>query len=328
MDETNFFPINLRLLRIDTILGIDLYLKGRQGYVLYRSRTVPFNDRVRANLISHGVENLYIVNDDKEKFARYVENNLVSILGDPAVDVDQKRQLVYDSSINVARGLLQNPTSPDTLKRSNNIVRGMVDLHLKDSGGFKKIIELMPLDYSLINHSANVATYSIAIGKAMGIGKNDLYELGLGALLHDIGKNKIPKEILYKPGKLSSDEFELIKKHVLLGLDMVSNLRIVPRQSLNPILWHHERLSGHGYPYGRSGEDIPLFGMITAIADSFDAMTTNRIYQSALSTFQSLETLLAESECYDMNVVLELVKLMSPQDTIDKARPKADLVIY
>ena len=322
MKDYNYIPIDLELLRIDTILGVDLFLKSQREFILYRSRNVPFNDRVRRNLLSHGVRELYISKADEKKFAQYVENNLASILDDPLVKTEYKCQLVYESSINIARDLLHNPTSPSIVKRSTKIVRGMVDLHLKEEGGFKKIIEMMPLDYSIINHSANVATYSIAMGKSLGVGKNDLYELGLGALLHDIGKSKIPKEILEKPGKLTSEEFEKVKEHVELGLNMASGNPVIPRQSMQPILWHHERLSGCGYPSGKGRDEIPFFGLITAIADSFDAMTTNRVYQKAQTTYRALEILLAENHNYDLRILLELLKLMSPTANIEHLKPQ------
>ena len=327
MERQNFIPISLELLRIDTILGVDLFLKINQGHVLYRSSKVPFNDKVRRNLISHGVSELYISNTDSDKFARYIENNLSGILNDPLVPPEQKRQLVYDSSINIARDLLQNPSSPTAIKRSTNVVKNMVDLHLKDEGGFQKLVELMPRDYDLIHHSANVATYSVALGKALGVSKSDLYELGLGSLLHDVGKSKIPREILYKPGKLTNDEFNVIKEHVFHGMNIAGTNPVIPKNALTPILWHHERLSGAGYPYGKVQDEIPLYGMITGIADSFDAMTTKRIYQDAVSTFKSLEILLSESDSYDSKVVLELIKLLGPEVSLDKLKAKSGIIV-
>ncbi|MCP4582135.1 MAG: HD domain-containing protein [candidate division Zixibacteria bacterium] len=323
----DFIDIDLELLRIDTILGVDLYLKSSSGFVLYRSRNIPFNEKVRGNLLNHGVKELYIPSSESAKFNRYIENNLASILADEKVSIERKRKIAYESSQNVARELIQDPTSPTVVKRATKIVEGLVDLHQKDDGGFQKIIQLMPGDYSIINHSANVATYSIAIGKSLGVSKNDLYELGVGALLHDIGKSKVPMGILNKPARLTSDEFNMVKEHVLYGLKMASNNPVVPKQSLIPILNHHERLTGIGYPYGKSESEIPLFGLITAVADSFDAMTTNRVYQKALSSFKALEILLTETDNYDIKVLGELLKLMGPDkaNLKLKANPITDL---
>lgn len=323
----DYMAIDLEYLRIDTILGVDLYLQSSDKLILYRSRNVPFNDKVRKNLLIHGVKQLYIASSDSEKYSRYIENNLGHILADPNVNVDKKRALVYDSSLNIARELLKDPTSPTTVKRATKIVEGMVELYQKDTGGFQKIIQLMPFDYSIINHSANVATYSIAVGKSLGIQKNDLYELGLGALLHDIGKSKIPKEILNKPARLTPDEFNKVKEHVVFGMDIASNNPLIPRKSLEPILCHHERLSGIGYPHGIKENNIPLYGLITGAADSFDAMTTNRVYQKALTTYDALEILLEETDDYDRRVLVELLKLMGPDKVFKKQASEIDLSI-
>jgi len=315
--ESKFIEIDLDLLRIDTILGIDLYIKVPQGFILYRSKKIPFNERVRKNLLYHGVTSLYIPARDSGKFSHYVETNLSNIMSDQNVKTDVKRQLVYDSSLHIARDLIANPNSITTIKRSTKVVENMVDLHLKDDGGFKKLIELMPSDYKLFSHSANVATYSIALGKSIGISnKNELYELGLGAFLHDVGKSKIPKEILYKPGPLDHNEFEKIKEHVQLGYNIVKKNPIIPKRSMMPILLHHERLSGTGYPSGMRKEQISIFGLITAVADAFDAMTTNRVYQNAQSTYDVLQRLLADDDKYDRGIILEMIKLLGPHQEI------------
>jgi len=321
--------IDLDLLRIDTILGIDLYLKVPQGFILYRSKKIPFNEKVRKNLLYHGVTSLYIPARESGKFSDYIENNLTNILSDESIKNETKRQLVYDSSITIARDLIANPNSITTIKRSSRVVENMVDLHLKDDGGFKKLIELMPSEYKLFSHSANVATYSIALGKSMGIfSKNELYELGLGAFLHDVGKSEIPKAILFKPGPLDHDEFEKIKEHVQLGYNIVKKNPVIPKRSMLPILLHHERLSGTGYPSGIRKEQISPVGLITAVADSFDAMTTNRVYQDAQSTYDVLQLLLADDDKYDRGIVLEMIKLLGPhQEIADFKVPKAEIIV-
>lgn len=321
MEKIDYTAIDLELLRIDTILGVDLYLKNQQSYTLYRAQNIPFNDKIRRNLLNHGVKELYIKSRDTLKFNLYLENNLSGILSDPDIGIEVKRQVVYESSLNIARDLIQNPGSITTLKRSTQVVRNLVDLQLKDRGGFQKVAELMPVDYKIFTHSANVATFSIAIGNSLGISKSDLYELGLGALLHDIGKSKIPKMLLEKPGPLTDDEFNLVKRHVVYGINIAERNPIVPKNSFHPILYHHERLSGAGYPHGKNGNEIPFYGMIAAVADSFDAMTTNRVYQKAYSTFQALEMLLSDSANYDHRAVLALTRLLGPGGKDEILRP-------
>jgi putative nucleotidyltransferase with HDIG domain len=313
MRNQEFIEIDLELLRIDTILGFDLYLAGPNDYILYRSRNVPFNERVRQNLIGHGVKALYLPGRDMGKFTSYIENNLSNIVTDPHIKTEVKCQILYDASVNIARDLLFDPGSLTIVKRSAKVVENMVDLYLKDEGGIKKIIEIMPEDYQLYTHCTNVSILSVALGKSLGVlTKNELYELGLGALLHDIGKSKVPRHILNKPGPLSPDEFSEVKQHVRYGCCMVENNPVVPRQALQAIQSHHERLSGTGYPSGQGAGNIPLFGLITGVADSFDAMTSNRTYQKAMTSFKAMDILLSEPHNYEKKIVFEMLNLLGP----------------
>jgi HD-GYP domain-containing protein (c-di-GMP phosphodiesterase class II) len=130
-------------------------------------------------------------------------------------------------------------------------------------------------------HSERVARYSIGIGKNLNLGEQDMRNLRISALLHDVGKIGIDDRILRKPGALSDDEFEVMKGHPSKGAAIMSGVAqlidIVPGMK-----YHHEKWSGGGYPDGLTGEEIPMQARIVAIADTLDAMTTNRPYQKAM----------------------------------------------
>jgi HD-GYP domain-containing protein (c-di-GMP phosphodiesterase class II) len=130
-------------------------------------------------------------------------------------------------------------------------------------------------------HSERVARYSIAIGKNLSLPERDMRNLRISALLHDVGKIGIDDRILRKPGALSDDEFEVMKQHPAKGAAIMSGVAqlidIIPGMK-----YHHEKWSGGGYPDGLEGEQIPMQARIVAIADTFDAMTTNRPYQKAM----------------------------------------------
>ncbi|HUR80706.1 MAG TPA: HD domain-containing phosphohydrolase [Thermoanaerobaculia bacterium] len=130
-------------------------------------------------------------------------------------------------------------------------------------------------------HSERVARYSIGIGKNLGLSDKEMRDLRISALLHDVGKIGIDDRILRKPGALSDDEFELMKQHPAKGAAIMSGVAqlidIIPGMK-----YHHEKWSGGGYPDGLEGEQIPMQARIVAIADTFDAMTTNRPYQKAM----------------------------------------------
>lgn len=130
-------------------------------------------------------------------------------------------------------------------------------------------------------HSDRVAEFSVLIGKKLGLPDKDLKTLQLGGLFHDVGKIGVPDSILLKDSKLTQDEYSEIKNHPLIGVHILSNATIF--QDLIPIVkHHHERYDGTGYPSKLSGENIPYLARITAIADTFDAMTSKRTYRDAL----------------------------------------------
>ncbi len=130
-------------------------------------------------------------------------------------------------------------------------------------------------------HSDRVSAFSVLIGEKLGLSKEDLRKLEIGGLFHDIGKIGVPDAILQKPGKLSDDEYSEIKNHPTIGAHILSTASIF--QDILPIVkYHHERYDGRGYPEQLSGENIPYLARITAVADTFDAMTSRRSYRDSL----------------------------------------------
>jgi putative nucleotidyltransferase with HDIG domain len=154
-------------------------------------------------------------------------------------------------------------------------------------------------------HSVNVARYSDLIAKEMRLSPKFCEDMMLGALLHDIGKIGIPEHILNKPDKLTDAEYEIIKTHPTIGYEMVKHINAFEKNGvLDAILYHHEREDGSGYPKGLYSEEIPSIAKIIAVADSFDAMTSNRTYRKGNSfDFAINEIVLNKGKRYDPQVV-------------------------
>ena len=150
---------------------------------------------------------------------------------------------------------------------------------------FDMLHNMRQIDDSTYAHSVNVALICRLIGKWKNFSEKDMDTLTLCGLLHDIGKSKIPNEIIGKPGKLTDSEYEEIKKHPVIGYNMVKNLNIDQRVK-NAVLLHHERFDGKGYPLGLTGSEIDDFTSIVSIADVYDAMTANRCYRDGLCPFE------------------------------------------
>lgn len=158
-------------------------------------------------------------------------------------------------------------------------------------------------DNYLYSHSVNVGIYSAALGMAVGLKRDELIDLGIGAILHDIGKTMVPMEILLKPGRLTEEEYATMKQHAFFGYELLKDHADIPLISAHCALQHHERLDGSGYPRGLVGDQIHLYGQIVGIADVYDALTSNRIYRKAYLPHEALEILFASTGQFDSDLI-------------------------
>lgn len=139
-------------------------------------------------------------------------------------------------------------------------------------------------------HSQRVSVYSAQLAKSIGLGDDEVENIRKVALLHDIGKIGVPDSILNKPGRLSDEEFVIMKGHTCTGGDIIKAIKTLPN-IYDGVRYHHERYDGKGYPEGLKGEDIPFIARIIAVADAYDAMTSDRIYRKHLSPEQVMSEL-------------------------------------
>ena len=130
-------------------------------------------------------------------------------------------------------------------------------------------------------HSGRVAKYAMTIGEGLGLGAAELDRLRISALLHDVGKIGIDDRVLKKPGSLTDEEFQVMKQHPVKGANIMRSVAQL-KDMLPGIELHHEQVNGKGYPHGLQGDQIPLMARIISVADTLDAITTNRPYQSAM----------------------------------------------
>ncbi|NLK01295.1 MAG: HD-GYP domain-containing protein [Clostridia bacterium] len=181
-------------------------------------------------------------------------------------------------------------------------ISGVINTVLDDILGQKDImvnlVDIRTLGDSTFFHSVNVCTLSILAGISMGYNRPGLYQLGVGSLLHDIGKVLVPPEILHKPGKLTKAEFDEMKKHPQYGYNILREMPNISLASANVAFEHHERYNGEGYPRELSGKEIHEYAQITGLADIYDALTSDRIYRKAYPHHEAIEMIAASGNFY------------------------------
>ncbi len=165
-------------------------------------------------------------------------------------------------------------------ERMEPVVARITDSITRNQGALLSLMRLKERDTYTFQHSMSVATLMVAFARSLELPEKVVHAAGMGGMVHDIGKMRIPDEVLNKPGRLSDEEFHVMRSHVVLGLEILERTPGVTSEAYEISGQHHERYSGQGYPDGLHGYEIHQLGRMAAIVDTYDAMTANRVYQS------------------------------------------------
>ncbi len=235
-----------------------------------------------------------IFKNNKESFMKdYEALKFTNIIVEFSTDEDEvpdflregeRIKRTYFKALKVTRNLMQNlwMNQPVDVKSSRRIIYNLIDSLSQDEFGLLTLTAVKNLDDYTYNHSLNVGILSLALGQRIGLKKQMLAKLGSAAILHDIGKVALPKELIYKSKRLTNEEWELLKKHSDYGVKEILKTRGLDETgliSMTIAYQHHWNFNGSGYPVHDKNEQPVLFSRIVRICDSYDAMTTPRIYQ-------------------------------------------------
>lgn len=168
------------------------------------------------------------------------------------------------------------------------VVNHTVDGILRNPDAHVSLTQLKDWDRYTAQHSINVCILALAMGRHIGLQRQELEMLGTGALLHDVGKLRTPLEVLNKPGKLTEEEFKLMKAHPVHGRELLEHRYGLPHLVADMAYSHHERAAGGGYPRGLSGDQLTVWSKIVAIVDVYDAITSDRCYHKGMSPTEAL----------------------------------------
>lgn len=250
-----------------------------------------------------GFQGLYI--DDDLSKGLYISNVISEDL--KCETKNELRSFFFNAGVN------NKPKIKRQIKSIKKLIKNIVDEVLYDPQVMINIVDLRTYDDYTYSHSLNVAVLSVVIGTVLEMDREILYDLAMGALIHDIGKIFVSKKILNKPDKLTPGEFLEIKKHSEFGFDYLSDNFDIPEISKNIALLHHEQFNGNGYPNGISGDNIHLFGRIVCVADVYDALTSDRPYRRAILPSDAIEYIMSGyNTMFDPLIVNAFTKKIAP----------------
>ncbi|MEW6526274.1 MAG: HD-GYP domain-containing protein [Spirochaetota bacterium] len=245
-----------------------------------------------------------------------VENNDATAFTEQAQDI-------WESLFEAVR----TNARPD-LEQTKDFVLSLHKYVKQNKDRFLYLMKIKDYDDYTFTHSVNVGILAMTMASKHGLEEKLVREIGLGAFLHDVGKLMIPKEILNKKEKLTSDEFEVIKKHPEYGYEYVAKHDHIPSNALDVILHHHENYNGKGYPKNLQDEEIPIGARITSICDVYDALITPRPYKRAYSSREAILSIMKESRVkFNPILVSRFVRDMTPVLQKEPLIPVGTLVL-
>ena len=241
-----------------------------------------------------------------------IPEGLKEALSDNKLAPEQRSQAVYQHSRELMNRLLATPTA-ENLKASKQAIGMITDLILSDDQTASNMLRITSHDFYTYTHSVNVGVTSIMLAKAL-FGQSDahdMHELGAGFFLHDLGKVRIRADVINKPGRLTDVEMRHMRTHPFKGFKLLEKSDQLSEESRIIILQHHERDDGLGYPKQLAGEEIHIYGKVCCMADVYDALTSERSYKKAMTTFDALMLMKNQmSDHFDKKLFTEFVNLM------------------
>lgn len=293
-DPQSYFPMDLRTLRVDATVGFDLYIRVRGEFVLYRHQDLPFDVETLVSLRANGIDTLYVSEQSAEPLAEYYEQHLSSIVSDDRVPLPQRARSVVHVAQGIARSVLRNPDG-QTMRRASRVVHELASLAVGQPGAVARLIHLVGSGTTFESHSVNTALFAVAMGElAPDPSLEMVTSLAAAGLFHDIGLGMVQTEILQKPGPLDSDERRLVREHPVTGEQILRQCGDFPDEVLLAVRWHHERLDGSGYPDGLRGRAIPWTARAIAIAEVFDALTSDQPYRERIPPVEAVRMMYFE----------------------------------
>lgn len=195
----------------------------------------------------------------------------------------------------------------------SKIINDIIDEMLYRKNVFINLVDIKSMDNYTYQHSVNVIILSLILGMRINMDREKLYNLAMGAMLHDVGKVFVPKEVLLKNGKLTDKEFNIIKEHPLRGYEYLKDNIDVSAMSRVIVLQHHEKIDGTGYPEGINGNKIHEFARIISIVDVYDALTSDRPYRRGMCPNEAIEYLMGGADrLFDFHMVSSFVRNIVP----------------
>lgn len=291
----------MKFISIDKVkpnMILDMDIRSFNGKILYEKGTILDEQKIKI-IKNNGIFKIPIKNiSNEKKLNSYIHTTISKELLEKSF---LKTKKIFETLMNTGE-LNMSEVEEVTAEIINEMSNNFSDKI------FVPLKKLKSYDDYLFSHSLNVMILSALIALDMGVKDDELYEIALSGILHDVGKTKIPLEILNAPRKLSSDEFEFVKNHVIYTKEILENSGYNDKRVIEGSIEHHERFDGTGYIFKKKGKDISLYGRILALSDVYDALTSKRSYKDPWSPYKTISYILSHvNKDFDPDIAQNLI---------------------
>lgn len=301
-------------------MRIDQAIVDRGGRILI-ARGAVMDEYLIDSLMKLGINGVYIREGEEDPEEENISLVAKSVIEKTRVEDRAKVRLTESVKKRVSEGiqyLYNNTETQDFADTTNQITRELMRAISDNDAIAVDISTLKISDEYTFKHSVDVATMAMIVANQHGLNEKEVYEIGIAGLLHDLGKSKIPNEILNKPGRLNDEEFAIMKQHSVYGYEILKEKKDYSPAILLGVLQHHEKMNGTGYPMGATADKMHLFGRILSVVDIYDALVTERVYKKAFSQRDAIEMIMSMTQELDLDVMKSFLEsmILYPVDTI------------
>jgi HD-GYP domain-containing protein (c-di-GMP phosphodiesterase class II) len=278
LQSQGYLPVATATLFPATDVRCDLFVQRSGNEVqLYRSHTCPLDEDDLARLKRSGIDHLYIRTCDADLYRQYL---CEQVLHQPTLPTEIRFSALREATRVAFQDALEASDPNQAVLMATDLGRELAHLIADQAMALEQMFQILEHDYYTFTHVCNVSTYCVMLARDLGYsGTRELAQVATGALLHDIGKRRVPFAVLNKPTKPTEEEWLLIRRHPTDGYHELCNRPDLIWGQLMMVYQHHERLDGSGYPTGAVAGDIHPWAKLCAVVDVFDALTCSRPYR-------------------------------------------------
>lgn len=285
------YPVSPVMLLPNARGNFKVYVRQAGHIILYTNEGEKFTKAHINHLYENNMTEVYISAEQETEFEDYLRENLPIILNNEAVPIKEKINILNTTTLPILKSSFQTNLPKGALENSLDLTINVSKIavsNLINSGGLKNLVNLLSNNFSTYNHGVQVFVYLICLLHYLGVDESLLNDIGLGAVLHDVGKSRLPQEIDSKSIKeLTPEEYLIYCSHPSVGAVMYAKVPL-SQSTMECILLHHELLNGSGFPFGYTAENIPMHVKALSICDIYDRNLAPRQFNGS-TPFRSLQ---------------------------------------